>query len=222
MDTYAAQRTNGISVGRIPDGYGPWAQIDKPSPGEPNMHAKEEVDMHVPYMPMCMVEEFESSKNAQGYSGGTDGFCEDFKAQMFEAKPEVRRRISEVRDPQFRTRIVDEVIDRKWAAAREERAAKLNVTDEDMRDGIKDLLGAETTDIGGELREMNQKFKGMLYDIVASGSATEKDEMRGQIDSYLKTRDGTRKSITIDPDYTRAHMNDDNLTLCGTKEYTKC
>ena len=226
VDSYRYQPGEGASQARSPDGFGAFTPTNKPTPGEPNAISSETA-IGVPYMPECMAAEYEAAAKAladQGYAGDSSGFCSDFRQRMFEEDPQVRRRIAEIGDADFRSAVAESVAERAVAAKREERAAYMNVSEGELVEAVAGLVRVEPSVMGfdGEMREMSLKFRNMLFDVAVNGSVGEKGDMAFQIGFYLKSRDYKQKKLILDAADIRARMGQKNMTLCGTGEYRIC
>jgi hypothetical protein len=218
VDSYnSADRPPGASVGRLPDGYGRWSGFVEPTPGAPNTAAEyaQPTLTTLPEVapPACMVKEFEDQSDNMrelGFSGGVGDFCKAFEQEMMDADPYVRRRIAEIEDPVVRADIAYCVAERRAARDREERIVNLIVSDLELLDSIRGLLGEELFSLGldGELAAMNARFKRMMFDVLLNGTNAERRELRLQLRFYLESRDsGGTKTLVFNPDEVRVMLS---------------
>jgi len=218
VDTYTPGVTpTGVSVGRTPDGSGGWSGLVTPTPGAPNTAPEytQPTPTTLPEVqpPECMKAEYTAIGDGLediGFGGGETEFCAAFEKEMLAASPYVRKRVNEITDPKIKADIAYTVAERKAAGDREERIVSLVVSDSELLDSVKGLLGDELYSMGldGELEAMNSRFKRMMFDVLLNGTKTERRELRLQLKFYLESREsGGGRVLTLDPDEVRVMLS---------------
>ncbi|MBD3388314.1 MAG: hypothetical protein GF416_04490 [Candidatus Altiarchaeales archaeon] len=205
-----------VSVGRSPDGMGSWTGFVNPTPGAPNTVVEKTPTtldtLPKVEVPDCMEEEYEAVRADTAEEGfGSVDFCRAFEEEMSDLNPYVLRRINEISDEEIREAIALGVAERAVAREREERIVGLVVSDAELMDSIRGLIGDDLYSLGldGELAKMNGRFKRMLFDIILNGTGGERREMRLQLKYYLESREsGGRKTLKFRPDEVRVMLSD--------------
>jgi hypothetical protein len=215
IDTYTYElRPDGVSVGRSPDGGSTWVGFETPTPGASNVP----VVGASTTVPECMVDEYqliEDDVAASGFTGGSYQFCSAFKREVTALDVLTRKRVSELDDAAVKSAIVREVAERDVARRREERVLTLTVSDSTLLDSLTGFLGSELISLGfdSEIAAMNDKFRGMFYDIITNGSLGEKTELKLQLKYYLEGREkGGIRLPKFNPDEVRLMLVDGRPT----------